>query len=89
MTEAVCGEWKDFVFQMATLADASKIEKHVRDYFLKDEPLNALMGWCETKAEEHDRLVRSLIEQGLSFVVLQKDTNEVCITFSFNENQIT
>jgi len=71
------GEWKDFVFQMASMDDSTKIEQHVRDHFLKDEPLNALAGWCDTKAEEHDRLVRNLIEQGLSFVVKKKGTEEV------------
>lgn len=77
MSDAVEGEWKTFEIKLATNKDVAEISKHVREFFLRDEPLNTLSEWTEENALAHDKMVELVITHGLSLVIREKATGEV------------
>jgi len=50
---------------------------HMRESFYRDEPLNLITGYSEKKAQDMDLMITKYFKDGLSSIVLEKDTNKV------------
>jgi len=79
MAEHVVGDWKEFTFELATMAHEEEIAQHVREYFLKDETMNVYLGWDDNNAKNHNSMVRIALTHRASFIVREKATGEVLL----------
>lgn len=71
-------EWKHFIFKPAEPDNYHDILNHMRTSFYRDEPLNHLAGYSEEKARDMDAMIMEYFDDGLSHIVLEKGTNQVC-----------
>jgi len=79
MVEFVEGEWKNFVFKMATPETYPLILANLRKVFYRDEPLCKLAGYSEEFADEIDKFVLYSLNKhdGLTFYAEEKGTGKV------------
>lgn len=74
-------EWKSFIFKAAEPENYQDILNHMRHSFYRDEPLNQLTGYSEEKAKDMDGMIEEYFQDGLSHIVVEKGTNQVCYCF--------
>ncbi|KAG5678329.1 hypothetical protein PVAND_008014 [Polypedilum vanderplanki] len=66
--------WSNIVFRVATIADRCEIHKLFAEYFYQYEPFN--VGWINDEVVIEDReTILDLINQNMSIVAIDKDTN--------------
>jgi len=73
------GEWKNFVFKLATKEDHPKILAALRKTYYREEPTCKLFGYTEERADEIDKLVKAYLNlnENLSFYVEDKLTGKI------------
>ncbi|ODM95770.1 Dopamine N-acetyltransferase [Orchesella cincta] len=49
----------------------------MRSSFYRDEPLNCLTGYSEEKAKDMDTMIMEYFQDGLSHIVVEKETNQI------------
>jgi len=75
--EGVEGEWNNFTISLADPDDFEPISVHLRNNFYRDEPINKLFDWSETKAGDYDLMMRAILSHGLSLKAVDTTTNEI------------
>ncbi len=70
-------EWKNFIFKAAAPDNYQDILDSMRENFYKDEPLNIFTGYSEGKRKDLDRMITELFKDGLSCIIIEKETGKV------------
>lgn len=70
-------DWKQFRIERILPNHYTKIFDHIKYQFIKEEPTCVLLGWSEAFGEELCQMTKIMMDQGLSFMAIDKLTNEV------------
>lgn len=72
------GPWgENFTFRKIRPEDTDKVIKHIKDYFLRDEPTSAILGYTDEYGEEFEVIAKKLLKDDLSFWVEENKTGDV------------
>ncbi|CAL8091599.1 unnamed protein product [Orchesella dallaii] len=71
------GPYKNFTVRRVRPEDVEKVEQHIEDYFLHDEPTSKLSGYTEEYGNEFCHIFRHFLPDNLSFWMEDNETGEV------------
>jgi len=74
-----CEIFGNFIFKFIQPEDERLVLEHMRESFYRDEPLNAITGYSEGKAKDMDEMVSACFGDGLSSIILHKDSHRVSL----------
>lgn len=70
-------DWKQFKFRMVCPEDYPRVLEHLHANFFLSTPLKQKLEFSKDYFDEFDKIYLKVLPQGLSFYVMDKETNEV------------
>jgi GNAT superfamily N-acetyltransferase len=71
------GEWKDFRFRRIQPEDRAAVYDHIGQNYCKDEAVSSLLGWSQGYADDVNRIVEPILEDGMSFLCEHIPTGKI------------
>jgi len=71
------GDWKDFRFRRIQPEDKAAVFEHIGQNYAKDEAVSNLLGWSQEYADDLNRVVDPILNDGMSFLCEHKPTGKI------------